>query len=344
MSKHKSQKRDNTFKIAAITFAIIILAVGTALVINSHTLSFIGTVDGQRLPMAQFHFQENTMWEQLGDMAMFIDQRTFAEMTFESLADMHIIANRGAGDFEVVMTSEDIAESRAWADTVRRELMFMDHGGERDLIAEMGFSRSAFYSFMEMMALVNLIYDEVVESVDISEDELSDLFDAYIDEYRDEYRVPIVYAIEFMNMFEAEAAREQLLFGTDPRQLIFEGIHNVAEYMEEIEPRHILNYTHFLTQEMWDTTRETPIGRITEPMESTFGHYVIFVVEGEEYQLPELENWSAMHLAERGHELFGNYLDMWRNQAAITQNNRVFNRFGDAGGFDFGDILEIDLE
>ena len=339
--KNTSRKRDNTLKGAIIGLLIFVVAVGTALAINAHSLSFIGTLDGQRIPMSHFHFQRYSVQTNLGDNIWFMDELSIAEITFESLVEFYNTAAR-ADSLGVYLSADDISAARTTADNIRQE--FINIYGS-DQISAMGFSRSGFYSFIEKLTLATMVADHIVENVVVDEAEVQQAYEDFLIENAQDFIEPFVFMAEFDTMEEALDAQMQVITqGVDIAEFV--AVSRGEEDANLIESRSLADYP--VTQEQWNFALQLSPGMMGEIEQNLEGRYFIYQLDQHVEEIPGFDIFAEWHLNNAGTEVMRNYVDVWLNQADVQQNSRIFNRFQsfdmpmfDMGDLDF-DIVEVD--
>ncbi|MCL2168723.1 MAG: hypothetical protein FWB74_01695 [Defluviitaleaceae bacterium] len=321
MSKNKSQNRDNTLKVAVGFLAVFTVVVAAVLIVNARSLGFIGTVDGTRIPMEQFRFQNMLDWDMLGDMAWMVDEYDVAEMTLRNLADLYIMANR-ADSLGISLSAEDIREAHADAQRSRANLEQM---WGFDVIADIGFSNRSFNNFMEKFTLAVLVSEHIGGQFYISDEELVASFEEFVEERADDFRVPYVYFVEVPDYEEGEIIRDMLMMGADIREFMLDNLDEGAT-VEDVQTERL--YEVFgVTFEMWEAARTSPENSLLGPMATEHGTFGVFLSTEIVLDLPEFEDWKEFELADLEQEYFQNHLAIWRNAAEITKNTRVFNRF-----------------
>jgi len=326
-NKSSTRKNDNFLRNAIIVFVAFIVVVAAVLVVNARSLGFIGTVDGERIPMEQFYFQRQLLIEQLGFDAWMMTETQLAEATFQSLVDIRIITG-WAEEFDVQMTPEQITLAHGFADAFREDFMW----DGVDQIAGMGFSRARFNSFLELIVLEDLVRTAIVESIEnLPEEELEEGFAEFLVEAREHHYVPYVYLVEVASMAAAESLLTRVVMGDDIREVLIENL-GLTYTADELESVDIFEYQ--ITQEILDAARLTLPGQLAiDPLtdlgvfEMLNGSFAFFVVERIEYEPPSIEDWTEWHLANIGWDYFDNRLALARAQTDTSQNQRVFNSF-----------------
>jgi hypothetical protein len=340
-NKHKSRKRDNTIRIAVGIFAAFIVIVGTVLLINNRSLSYIATVNGQRIPIEQFHYQwdmtENAAWE--AGWRMFLSDMDIAEWALDSLVELHVVAAR-ADEVGAALSAENIEQARQEADSLREWFTFQGQDG----IARMGFSRASFNSFIEMQILAGLVAEEVAGRLEISEEELAAAFEEYISINSQNYIEPLVHFVEHEDLETTQNFREGVEISVaDIRGFIRTEVE--IQSLEDIEPVPFSQLVHFLglSQDIFEHALTMHPGELSELMPLPGGGFGFFLVDRFEFVFPEAEIWKAGHESELRFEHYRAYLEFWLDQAEITRNERHFRNFAEAGGLDFDFGPEIEL-
>jgi hypothetical protein len=329
---HKRKSDDKTVRRALLAFAVFILVVGTALVINNRSLSFAGTVNGQRIPMAHFRFQFDLVAEGLGQDAWMFDQLTIGEFSFEQLADLNVVTSRGAEEFGIVLSSQDIANSRIEADAIRASMTF----NGVDLIRQMGFSRAGFYRFTEMWTLYHLILEEITGRLEVTDEELSEAYEEFLEENIGDYTKFYVYMVEVETEELAEELRQQLL------QQVFGGANIIDSVVAMIDAHNVVSlFVDFDDNIASADIVQTNAGaahmaevqemdaanvNISQVAPLTSGNYGFFVLDEIKIEIPEEleEQFKEYYESELRHAFFREYADLWTSQSNISQNARFF--------------------
>jgi len=326
-NKSATRKNDNFLRNVIIGFAAFIVVLAAVLVLNARSLGFIGTVDGERIPMEQFYFQRQLVIEQLGFDAWMMTETQLSEITFQALVDIYIVAG-WADEFNVVMTPEQISLAQGFADAFREDFTWDDV----DQIAGMGFSRAGFNSFIEFLVLEDAVRTAIVEGIEIpSDDELYEAFEEFLLENRELHYVPYVYLVEVASMAAAESLLTRVVMGDNIREVIIENL-GLDISADELESVNIFDYD--ISQEMLNAARETaPDSLAIDPLtelgvfEMINGNFAFFVVDRIDYDPPSMEEWEEWYIASLGWEYFDNRLALARSQVNASRNQRVFNSF-----------------
>lgn len=330
--KQSSRNKDNTIKIAVGIFAAFIVIMGTIMFINNRSLSFIGTIDGTRIPISQFHYQWEMTRDQLGDWLWMMDDMSIAEIAFESLTEIHVLAGR-ADELGIFLSTEDIENARAEADNIRA--WFTWEG--QDLIAQMGFSRAAFYRYVEMQTLAAMVAEEVAGRVEITDERLAQDFEDYKNENSQNYWQPFVYFVERASFEEAQGEWENVLFG-DIREIIRGEDENVADIL----PLPLNNFP--VSQEIVDFAMTLEAGTLTEVTSLTNGNFGFYLIERFDFAFPEAEIWKPWHEDNLRFEHYRQYLDLWLAQADAQRNERIFRDFWQMPQPEMDIDFDVDIE
>ncbi|MCL2854692.1 MAG: hypothetical protein FWE21_03640 [Defluviitaleaceae bacterium] len=322
MSKHhKTKKQDHFIRNAIITFVVLAVLLTAGVLINNRHLSHAGTADGHRISTAElfFAYDANFDW--------FTHPVEVLNWSWYMLAEFYVVAHRGAAEFGVSLTADDIAQARENADIIRQG--HITTTGE-DIIAQMGFSRSAWNSFNELLILHDRVVDAIAATAVIDEDALAEAFIEYEELHGDNYIVPVVRVVEA----DTEEEAQELWPTIDA---------------DEVEAVNALE-TNMGTDNIHWAMEMTP-GHISEVLPFQFGTWGFFQLVEMQHIPPDPEIWKENERIRLGHMHFLNYSELWMSQATIDRNQRAFNRIvpqdfewqNPFGDFDFGDLnIELD--
>ncbi|MCL2575203.1 MAG: SurA N-terminal domain-containing protein [Defluviitaleaceae bacterium] len=308
---HQATRKDNSIKIAVIIFIAFIVIVGAALFINNRSLSWVASVDGERIPMAHFWYQYDRTAEQLWEFAWMLQPGDVEEIALGGLVDLYAVTAR-ADEFGVELTREQIDMARSDATAIRAHMMI---DGD-DIIRQMGFTRSSFYSFVEMMALYSAVYDTIASRREVTEQEFIDGIAAYIEENAQEYRNPFAHIVETETEEEAEVLRERILAGESITDIML-------ELNEEANTTsvHVSNTNFFA--ETWEEAHFMNEGDISLVVPLANGMFGVYQIERIEYDEIDEEAVRETVEAQVRHAHFREFANMWAEQAEVVRNTRV---------------------
>jgi hypothetical protein len=314
-------------------FAVIILIIGGLLVWNNRSLSFAGTIDGDRMPIEHFNFYRNQAWQTLVfSFGWPNDDETEAWATasgFERLTELHLTTRRAA-EFGFSVADVDADEVQEHMELLRTMLEAPDF----DAIAALGFTNTSFREFVELQMLHELVYRHITDLVTIDEEEMAEAFEQHLIDSFMEMNQVLVYMIEVETQERADALLRALLVGDDFVELMRE--HSVAfdEDMLELDEvgQPILTMDVFHTPLAWDeelleVAYALEIGEISGILELPTGNFAIVqAVEINEIMTREMmeAEFMPMHEERLRDEYFRERLGQWAEEAEIVQNNRIF--------------------
>jgi predicted DNA-binding protein len=281
----------------------------------------VGTVNGYRIPVSHFRFQYHLLWEELGEDAWMFDELTISEHVFDQMVDLHVVLAR-ADEFGVVLSPEDIENSRLEADWIRENLT---HDGN-DLIRQMGFSRSSFYRLTDMLTLYNAIRLEIGSRLEVTSEKLAEAYGEYIEENIEDFTRFHVYMVEVEDEELAANLLRQIISGADIADVINE--HNVASLFADSEDNIIsgdIMHTNAGSAHI-SMVREMEPGDFSEVGPLAGGNYGFFMLDDIIIDIPEeMEQYFNMEFeAHLRHAHFREYADFWISQSNFSQNARFF--------------------
>jgi len=320
--KPKAKSGDRTLKTAIAIMLIGIIAIGTVLAINSHNLSFVMTVNGQRVSTEHYRFHFNNylmtaqqfIWQFEGIEDMEDHVREFAREEAIGI----LVINQQARERGIALTAEQIAESDERAqEFIDNELMHMHAAGwrinEREFLRSMGFSRRGFNDLFRQIAMIEALNDYITANIVVTEEQARLTFDERVEQAQQFPDIINLYDI-MLYYIETEthesALNASLDFtptpGTDPVS-----IWETNANMDVLE----------VAFELFE------VGAISGPIELDNGNYMVFqIVEivGPDYD--ELwVNFLESYEEEYRWAYFESQFVFWREQAEVTTNERAFN-------------------
>ncbi|MCL2235510.1 MAG: hypothetical protein FWB98_03590 [Defluviitaleaceae bacterium] len=314
MAKHKARKQDNFIRNSILVFIGISLVITAAILINNRHMNHAGTVDGQRVSAAELRFAYNMGFDPFNNPSIVLDN------AWNALVELYLI-NARADQFGVSLSSADIEIARENAEILREQNMEFDV----DIIeAWMGFTRSQFQSFNEALILNELVIEAVMGTAVIDEDALAEAFEVYLEMHGHEYMMPMIRLVEV----DSEEAAFALFPNIDPAQV---------EVVNAVEAN--------IGNENIQFALGMEVGEISDVMLLPFGTWGFFELVELEHIPPDPEIWKEQERDVLGFAHFQNYIALWREQADVSRNNRVFNRIAPNADdwvnpfeFDFGDF------
>jgi len=313
MAKSQARKRDNSIKIAIIIFVVFIVAVGTALIINNRAISYVATVDGQRIPISHFNYQFHTLLQdqQIWDLIGWFGWGVVEDAALNGMVELHTVVARAA-ELGVSLSSETTSEVTQYARN-----RFVEGG-----YSEIEFTRSSFVDFMLMMALYNEIYEHITSQYEVSEAVIADGLAEYMRENVAEYTSAFVFAVQVNTQEEANELFARFMEGENIADIVYE----IGDVNEDGEPvvRNAEN-THLDTLDFFDVL-EMEVGEFTEVLELRGGFFGFFQVESIESEEPSEERIEALRLhieMMARHDHFRNFADLWVSDVTVVRNERV---------------------
>ncbi|MCL2396523.1 MAG: SurA N-terminal domain-containing protein [Defluviitaleaceae bacterium] len=336
--KPRANNQNNTMRSVIIIFSAFVLIASALLIWNNRSLSFAGTIDGERVPMPYFNFMwnnwmERMMWE--FQMPNDEESRDLANMmAWDDLVDQTLVVNQAA-ERGISLTDEDRARAAEIAENMRAAQTFDDgFGNTFDGIREMGFTNASFRRFTERMVLHDLVYTDVTAVIQPSEEELAQALADYMTEHFLDFRSVFIHLIEVQTQEQAQGFFAQVATGADFAEIMREyslaynpELLSVDEDGELIEAVHIhaTNLAH--SPEHLEMAHAMEVGSISDIIELINGHFAFFEVVNIEDTLPEdiEDDFNEFHIENLRNEYFRNSIVIWREHAEISQNRRLFN-------------------
>jgi len=332
--KPKANSQNTTIRNVAIVFCAFILVVGALLIWNNRSLSFAGTVNDERMPIEHFHFfwneaHEMLAWEFGGVGGQAFDELAM-EIGFEGLVELNL-AMFQAETLGITLNEEDMEEVAQRAEFYRAINTHSDFDG----IAAMGFTNSSFMRFVEMRVLSDRVFEHFAALVEVSEEELEEAYEEFVAENYFDLKNVFVHIIEVEQEDLAGTIWNRFTMGEDFRELMREySIVYDPESLFVDEDGETIEYVNILTTNLVQDMDQIAIAYAMEPgmasvvIEIPNGNFVIFevvhiedVVDREQLEIDFKEHHEGVL---RG-EFFRNQLIIWREQAEIMPNSRIFS-------------------
>ena len=320
----KANSHDNTVRNIFIGFAVIILIVGALLVWNNRSLSFAGTIDGERMPIEHLNFYQVQAWQALQwegwpdgpQLEMWA-----LEIGFDSLQVLHLVTGRAA-DFGLSVADVDAAE-------VDRRVAELD----RDFVTRMGFNNRTFRQFIELQVLHELVFEHITGLVTVDEDEITEAFEQHVDENFTQFTQVMVHLIVVEEESQADAILAQIMGGADFTELMRE--HSVIfdeEYMFRDDAGDLIYAVDFdltilfLEPGFILLAYDMEEGDVSDVLHMADSRFAIMEAV-EVNQLRDMDEVEATFREEFRRrtevEYFHDRLDQWREEADIVPNSRI---------------------
>ena len=339
----KANSHDKTIRNVIIGFSVIILIVGALLIWNNRSLSFVATVDGQRLPVEHFFYFRDQAWGELAQFAMGFGMDMndpmmldwAIEMGFESLVSFHLTTTH-AGQFGLSVNDVDSAAVQERMDFIR-EWYFDPRWPDHDAIAEMGFTNRSFRQFVELLLLEEKTREHIGSLAVITDEILAEAFQERL-EANLAHEIDVqVHHIQTETREEAEALRERVLAGEDILELMREyslvydpdAEERFDEFGEiittiNINNLHVAGDSEYA--EIWlGLNREA--GDVSDVIQLFDDTYAFFRVETitDNRDLEQMEiDFNEQHERQLRNDYFFERLAEWAEDIEIVINERVF--------------------
>jgi len=330
----RANSHDKTIRNVVIVFGAIILILGAIMIWNNRSLSYVGTVDGQRIPTPNFHFMFHEYQEELWWRGMMVTPENEAEVVdevFERLLNIHLTA-RWAEDLGISLTAEhrEIVDERI--ESYRAAYAAPDF----DLLSAWGFSNASLRRFVEQRVLFDLVYEYITGRYEITEEDMIQAFEEHLAENFFDFSEVFVYYIEVGTQELADNIMTQLVFGADIVELLRD--HSIVfepEMMRTGSDGLITESINIRTTNLDDDTEQlrlvydADIGTLMGPLELPNGNFAIIEVaeinefiedfEEHEIQFREHHEWQSRLL------YFHNELLTVRGDIEIRRNSRILS-------------------
>jgi len=335
--KPRAHDQSATTRKVLIIFSAVIIIAAAALIWNNRSLSYAGTLDGQRLPLAQFEFFANSWMEELWQMGIGDSPDLAISMAWSDLVDMHLTVNQ-ASALGVVLTDEDFVRVDEIIERNNSIYTIETPQGSVNLLTEWGFSNASFRRFVEMMVLQGKVFDYVTSYVTVDEAEFQAAFEEFLDEHYLDIRAVLVNYIEVESQDHANFVFSQFVQGIefvqlmrehslyyDPEFLMVDEEGNTVEWIDIRATAIGMDFEQLLAAYAME------IGEVSPITELANGNFAFFeVVDIEDMDRDELESFFRFEFeggfeGSKRTEYFNNTLLIWRQDANIAQNSRIFN-------------------
>ena len=325
----RANSHDNTIRNIIIGFSVIILIVGALLIWNNRSLSYAGTINGERIPIEHLSFFQNQAWETLvwGGMPASPQTEAWAmELGFDSLLVLHVTAGRAA-EFGLSLADVDAEEVESRINTIR----MMHDRPDIDMIAAMGFSNASLRRFVELQVLHELVYQHLVETIAVDEEELAEAFEQYLEENFRDFAQVMVHLIVVEEESQADAIMNRILMGADFTELMREYSVIFDHLPRDEDGQHIyaMDFDHTLlafepgfTLLAYDLEE----GEISDILHMADGGFAIMEVV-EINQIRDMDEVEASfredYLSVLQEDYFLQRLEQWTEEADIVPNSRI---------------------
>jgi len=332
----KANSHDNTVRNLIIGFCVIVAIVAAALVWNNQSLSYAGTVNGERMPVAHLNFYQNQAWDHLiwneGWPPGADTQAWSMALAYESLLELHITTARAAG-FGITMANVDSEEVEA-----RMAMLRMIHERpDMDIFANMGFNNAGFRRFVELQALHELVYNHVAAQATIDLQEVEDALEDFMVENHMNFTNVLVHLVEVETQEQAEALHRRLFVEGDSVEFLMVE-YSLAfheEFLDVDDDGQLITAMNVdFTILGWDEEQRAlayamEIGDVSEVLELMSENFGFFQVVDIESVIEDLDGFKDGFRADFEHglrnEFFRARLAEWADEAVIVPNGRIID-------------------
>jgi len=329
----KANSHDNTIRNVIIGFTIVIAIIAAVIIWNNRSLSYAGTLDGERMPVEHLSFFQNQAWETLvWNFGMPEGPETAEwalEIAVENLLEMHLSVNRAA-DFGITMADVDADDVESNMEMIR---MMYERADGFDIIAAMGFTNSSFRRFVEMQMLQTLLFQHISEMVTVSEDEFAEAFEQHLEENIVHITQVLAHMIVVEEESQADAIMNQILMGSNfidlmrEHSVIFDEEMLVIDEDGEHVYAHDVDWSPLAMQpELLARAYGMEIGDVSEVMPLDDGTFIIIEIADivHHMDMDEFEaDFRTNHEMQMQGEYFRERLEQWRETAEFVPNTRV---------------------
>jgi len=332
--KPKANSHDKTIRNVIIGFGVLVLILAAILVWNNRSLSYAGTVDGERMSLPQLSFHQNEAWGMLLEeqWGMTPDQGTFdlaMLIGFESLVDFYVTIGRAA-DFGLSLADVDAEQVDSRIEFY--QMIYNDH--EFDIVTSLGFTDATFRRFVELRELQDLVYRHVTELLVITEDALEVAYERHMEEIFFFLKDVLVHIIDVASLEDAENVLAQIEDGADFVDLmrthsISYSPHNQQEGPDGqiIETINARSTSLAEDDDLLRIAYGMEEGEVSDIIELPNGNFAIFEIVTINEMIDDYEAFEAAVRANQERDLRDGYfrerLQTWRSEADIVRNARV---------------------
>jgi hypothetical protein len=337
--KPRANSHDNTIRNMIIGFCVIILIAGGLLVWNNQSLSYAGTLNGERMPVQHLNFFQNQAWE---DLVFFHgwppgpETEAWAmQFAYESLLELHLTTAR-AEEFGFSLADVSADEIDARLAVIR----MMHERPDVDIFAHMGFSDRGLRRFAHLQGLHDLVRQEIMSRVLIDDADLASALEEHLEANFMQFIDVMVHTIQVETREQADTVLELIEEGADFTDLMREFSITFHEELlpldEDGQPIFAVN-VDFSDLAMWapeylELAYEMEIGETSDALSIAGGSWIIFEVADivEAMDMDDFEeNFKIHHENQLRDEYFREILEGWRSAANIAANSRVLPDFAE---------------
>ena len=327
--KPKANNQNTTIRNVGIIFCTIILIAATALIWNNRSLAYAGTLDGQRMDTAHFNFFLSNWSEQLLGMGM-NDPSFAADLAWGDLVDFYLVI-RQADALPVSLTAEDMEEVDEIVGWFTE--MWVLPNINRNIIREAGFTNASFRRFIEQLVLRDRLTEHIMSYVEFNEDDFQTGFADFLIEHAFDVTTVFVYYIEVETRSLADDILMQVMQGANFIQMMRDfSVAYDPELLFPDEDGVLIEHTNVLHTGLGMSFEHVMMaygmaeGDISAVIELENGNYAIIEVAYiDDMDIAELEEiYRPQFEAEARRAYLDNQMLIWRENADITQNRRLF--------------------
>ena len=326
--KPRANSQNKTIRNVVIAFSAIVIVIGALLIWNNRALSYAGTIDGERVPMAHLNFFHSNWLGMLGnEWGMHIDSATndlARQWGWDDASTLWIISNQ-ADLLGIVMTDDDWADVDEIVDEITA---IFGTAGLRDW----GFTTASFRRFAERMVLQDLVSERILQDAFIDEDVLQEQLDEFLEESALELQTVSILYVEVETREEADRIMGEVFMGRPLYQLMRE--YSIA-YDVYALPLDDEGYAIEIIDARatplasWQVTpvQALGVGTLSDIHELENGNFAIFqIVDIEDPDFEAVEEFFRSQFIENAqNEHRDNALFIWRENARIEPNSRILN-------------------
>lgn len=329
--KPKANNQNNTIKKIFTSFVIILIVFSTALIWNNRSLSYIGTLNGNRIPIEFYNlifsqmameFEFSLMMQGLPFSPEF--RYLIAEDAFNNLLEM-MVAVEMANELGLYLGEVELTMAQLAANNTRDM-----HTSAN--IRNMGFTNRSLNQFFYNNALHGELYEYIIAQREVTEEELATAFAEFLEENIQDLYAHIVYLITFDDYEQASSILLRIAMGEDFMELMREYSTSywpdflpVDEYGELIEHADIRQFTTDpLAIEAVRALEVSDISDIIHFMDGTFAIVNLHSIEEPDYEELE-EQFNEFTEANLRDEFFTEQMFLRMAQIEVTRNTRVLS-------------------
>ena len=330
--KPKANATDKMFQKIVIGIAASIAVLAVVIIWNNRNQSFVGRIDGVRMPTASFSLLHNEMFNEWAMEFLMAGMpvppeinNIVMEQAFENLVEM-TLAVREAEALGLTLTAEEAEIAMQLADSARE---FYGMSGLRN----MGFNNASLERFFIDNLLVQSLYEHIIEQRHVSQEELDEAFNEFYETDGPAFYGHFVYFIDSYTQEDADALLARIADGEDFLELMREySVTYDVEFFPVDEDGELIEHINidFVTDdpELTELLRALEVDEVSDVVVLEEG-FAYFIFKKAHIDEPDWEELREMHdefiTASLREEFFQEQMFLWREQADITRNNRIFN-------------------